>query len=91
MHTQGSRDAQQGRDAGVHQAGLDVLVGLAPELRGEENGLLGSVLTDPDHTDAVADGLAFTEEPGVVIGQVGHLLHAGPTMIISQPGIPGIL
>ena len=91
MHAQHASDAQQRRDLGVRLAGLDLLVHGAAHPRGQEHGLLGAVLADPLDADAVADGLAFSEQPGVVIGQVGHSLHTGAIMITSQPGKPGFL
>lgn len=91
MHAEDPSDPQQRRDAGVHRAGLDVLIGLAAHPGGEEHGLLCSVLAQSRYADAVTDGTAFGGEPGVVIGQLGHATNAQQIMIIRQPGIPRFL
>lgn len=91
MHTQHVSDPQQGRHAGVNVAGLNILVGLAADLGGEEHTLLGAVLVKSLDADAVADGASAFEEPGIVVGQVRHLLDTRCLMIFSQPGLPGIL
>lgn len=91
MYPQHARDPQQRPDARVQRAGLDTLIGGPTDPGRQEDALLGAVLAKSFNADAVADGFAFSEEPGVVVGQVGHSLHAGATMITSQPGIPGIL
>lgn len=90
MHTQHAGDPQQCADPGVSVAGLDVLEGLTPHLGGQEHGLLGAVLSEAFDADAVADGAALLQEPGVVIGQGGHSTNLVPTMIIRQPGKPGL-
>lgn len=91
MYAECAGDPQQCRDPRVHCAGLDVLVGLAAYPGGEEHGLLGAVLADSCDADSVADGAAFSLEPVVVIGQVGHSTNAVPMTIMSQPGIPCLL
>lgn len=90
MHAKNVCDPQQRRNAGVDSAGLDVLVGGAADTGGKEDGFLGAVLAESCDADAVSDGAAFGEQP-VVVGQGWHLLYAEPTMIISQPGKPGLL
>jgi hypothetical protein len=90
MNPQDVSDPQQRGDAGVNIAGLDVLVGLAAYAGGEEDALLGAVLAVPFDADAVADGASAFDQPGVVIGQVGHPNDTLPLMIISQPGKPRI-
>lgn len=74
MYAKNVSDPEQGRHAGVHLAGLNVLIGLPAHGGGEEHGLLGSVLADSFDADAVADRLSAFEEPGVVVGQAGHPL-----------------
>jgi hypothetical protein len=91
VYAQHAGDPQQRRNAGVRLAGLDVLVNGAAHPGGKEHRFLGSVLAEPRDADTVADGAALLEEPGVVIGQVGHQRNAGLIMIASQPGKPGFL
>ena len=91
MHAQDAGDTQECRDPGVGRAGLDGLVGGAGDVRGKEDTLLGAVVVEPGDADAVADGAALLEEPLVVVGQAGHAVNAGPIMILSQPGKPGII
>lgn len=74
MHAQHLSDPQQGRHPGVHIAGLDVLIGLPSDLRGQEHGLLGAVLVEPLDADPVADGASAFQEPGVVVGELRHPL-----------------
>jgi hypothetical protein len=90
MHTQHAGDPQQRANPRVSVAGLEILEGFAAHLGGEEHALLGAVLAQSLDADAVADGAALLQEPGVVIGQGWHSLNMAPTMIISQPGKPGI-
>lgn len=91
MYAQHACDPQQRRDPRIQRAGLDVLIGGAADAGSQEDALLGAVLSDAFDADAVADGFAFCEEPGIVIGQVGHSLNAGVINIVSQPGKAGIL
>lgn len=91
MHAQDARDPQECADTGVGTAGLDLLVGGAGDAGFQEDALLGAVLAQPCDADAVADGAAFAGDPFVVVGQAGHASHALPKMIISQPGLPGII
>jgi hypothetical protein len=91
MDTQNASDPQQRRDARVSRASLDLLVRGAREVRCEEDGLLGHVLAEPPDADAVADGAALMEQPGVVIGQAGHSTNALTKIIISQPCLSGII
>ena len=91
VHAQHARDADQRRDARVRPAGLNLLVGRSRDARGQEDSLLGHVLVQSAHADAVADGAALLQEPVVVIGQAGHPTNVAPTMIVSQPGKPGLL
>jgi hypothetical protein len=91
MYAQHPSNPQQRRNAGIRSAGFDVLVGRAADTGGQENALLGAVLAESFDADAVADGAAFLNEPGVVIGQAGHSTYALPKIIVSQPGKPGIM
>jgi len=91
MYAESAGDPQQRRYPRIHRAGLDVLIGLPPDLGGKEHGLLRAVLADACDADAVADSAALLQEPGVIIGQVRHSTNALPVTIMSQPGIPGIL
>lgn len=91
MQAQHVRDAQQGADACVGRAGLDLLIGGAGDAGLEEDGLLGAVLPESADADAVADGAAFAGDPVVAVGQAGHASHALTKIIISQPGLPGII
>lgn len=91
MDAQDASDPQQGRDARVYRAGFDILVGLAGHAGGEEHALLRPVLTEAFDADTVTDSASAFDQPGVVIGQVGHPSDTRPMMIISQPGKPGIL
>lgn len=91
MNTQDASDPQQRRDAGIPRASLDLLIGGAREVRGEEHRLLGHVLAEPPDADAVADGAALVEQPGVVIGQAGHSTNGLTKIIISQPCLSGII
>lgn len=91
VHTQDTGDLQQGGDFDVHRTGLDLLIRGAGDSGLEEHPLLGHVLAQTYNADAVADGAAFVEEPGVVVGQAWHSTHAGLFMIDSQPGAPGFL
>lgn len=91
MHTENVGDPQQRPDAGIPGAGLDLLIGGAREVSGEEDGLLRHVLAEPPDADAVADGAALMEQPGVVIGQAGHSTNALTKIIISQPCLSGIM
>ncbi|MGY1579117.1 hypothetical protein [Streptomyces sp. MN13] len=52
---------------------------------GVSKGLLGHVLVQPPHSDAVADGPSGVEDPLRLIGW--HPANALPTMIISQQQI----
>lgn len=74
MHAQHVGDPQQRRRTGIHHAGLDALIRGAADTGGKEHRLLGAVLAEPLNADAVADGASAFEEPGVVVGQVGHPL-----------------
>lgn len=74
MHAENAGDPQQCRRTGVNRAGLDSLIGRAAHLGGKEHRLLSAVLAKPFDADAVADGAATFEEPGIIIGQVGHPL-----------------
>lgn len=91
MHTQDVSDPQQRANARVDLAGLDVLEGLAAYPGGKEHALLGAVLAQPLDADAVADGASALLQPGVVVGEAGHLSDTRRLMILSQPGSPGIL
>lgn len=91
MNTQDVGDPKQRGDTRVRMAGLDVLKRLAPYPGGEEHALLCPVLTEAFDADAVADGASAVEQPGVIIGQVGHPTDTRLIMILSQPGKPGIL
>jgi hypothetical protein len=91
MYTKDASDPQQRADARIATAGFDLLVGGAGEVRREVDGLLGHVLAEPPDANAVADGAALTEQPGVVIGQAGHSTNALTKIIISQPCLPGII
>jgi hypothetical protein len=51
--------------------------------------LLGHVLVESSHADAVADGAAGFENPRGLIGW--HLVNALPTMIICQQQNCGII
>ena len=90
MHAQDPRDLHQCRDAGIAHAGLDLLVAGPCYAGREEDLLLCEVESYAADADAVADGAALYEEPVVVIGQV-HSVSVLPKMIISQPGLPGII
>lgn len=74
MHTQDVSNPQQRRNTRVDTAGLHVLIRLPAHAGGEEHLLLGAVLADSFDADAVADGASAFEEPGIVVGQVGHPL-----------------
>ncbi len=74
MHTQHMSNPQQRRHTRIDTAGLHILIRLPAHAGGEEHGLLGAVLAEAFDADAVADGASAVEEPGVVIGQVWHLL-----------------
>lgn len=91
MHAQHAGDPPQRSDAGISRAGLDGLIGGPAHSGGEEHALLGAVLVYPGDADAVAEGAALLSEPGVVVGQGWHPSQARLTMIISQPGKPGII
>jgi len=91
VHTKDVSNPQQRSNPGVNVAGLDVLEGLAGDAGGEEHALLGAVLAVPFDADAVADGASAFEEPGIIVGQVGHSSDLRPLMIIGQPGKPRIL
>src|SRR5690606_32995691 len=91
VHAQHARNAQQAPDASLRSPGLDLLIGGPGDARRKVHGLLGAVLSYADDADAVADGALLLQEPGVVIGQVRHSTNARPIMIISQPGLPGIM
>jgi hypothetical protein len=91
MQAQDVRDAQQCPDACIGGAGFDLLVGGAGDAGLEENAFLGAVLVEPVDADAVADGAAFAGDPVVAVGQAGHASNALTKIIISQPGLPGIV
>ena len=91
MYAQHAGDPQQRGHSRISPAGFHVLIHGPRDPGSQEYGLLGAVLADPCDADAVADGAALLEEPGVVIGQVWHATTLGPSMITSQPGKPGLL
>jgi hypothetical protein len=91
VYTENAGDPQQRPDARIATAGLDLLVCGAGEVRREVDGLLGHVLAESPDADAVADGAALVEQPGVVIGQAGHSTNALTKIIISQPCLSGII
>lgn len=91
MHPENAGDPQQRANPGIGLAGLDVLIGGAADAGREEHALLGHVLVQAGDADAVADGATLAGEPFVVIGQGRHSINVVPTMIISQPGKPGLL
>lgn len=91
MHTKNPSDPQQRCDTGIRGTGFDLLVCGSGEAGCQEDRLLGAIIAEASHSDAVADGAALAKQPGVVIGQVGHVTNALPKIIISQPGIPGII
>lgn len=91
VHAEYVSDPQQGGDACVDGADLNVLVGLAAHACGEEYVVLGSVLAEAFDADAVADGASAFVQPGVVVGKLGHSSDTRCPMIVSQPGIPGFL
>jgi hypothetical protein len=90
MNPQNVSNPQQRGDTGVDVAGLDVLERLAAHAGGEEHALLGAVLPEPFDADAVTDGASAVDQPGVVIGEVGHSSETRRQMIFSQPGNPRI-
>ncbi|WP_434096898.1 hypothetical protein [Streptomyces prasinus] len=91
VDTEDARDAQEAPDAGLRAAGFDVLVRGTGDPRREEHGLLCPVLPYACDADAVTDGALLLKEPVVVIGQGRHPTNALPKIIVSQPGLPGIL
>jgi hypothetical protein len=72
MYAQHAGDPQQRPNPRISPAGLHVLIHGAAQPGSQEHGLLGPVLVDARDADAVADGAALIEEPGVVIGQLWH-------------------
>jgi hypothetical protein len=72
MYAQHAGDPQQRPDPRISPAGLHVLIHGAAHPGGQEHRLLGAVLAQARDADAVADGAALLEEPGVVIGQLWH-------------------
>lgn len=91
MHAEDSGDLHQRRDAGVAGACLDLLIAGPGYAGREEDLLLGEVESYAADADAVADGAALCEEPGVVIRQGRHSTNALTKIIASQPGLPGIM
>lgn len=91
MHAEDARDLHKGADADVYSAGFDGLIRGSAEAGGEEDALLGAVLAEAGDADPVTEGPPFAGEPLVVIGQGRHSINALPMMIISQPGLPGII
>ena len=91
MYAQYAGDPQQGRDVGVRRAGFDGLIRGPADPGGQEHAFLGAVPVESRDADAVADGAALLEEPVVVIGQGWHACQAGPILVASQPGEPGLL
>lgn len=84
-------DPEKGRDARVRRPGFHRLVCRAAYAGREEDGFLGAVVVQPADPDAVTDGASLAVEPLVVVGQGRHSVNAVPKMIISQPGLPGII
>lgn len=91
MYTQNSGDPQERPDAGIAGAGLDLLIGGARQAGRQVDGLLCAVVAEASDSDAVADGAALLEQPGVVIGEAGHSTNALPKIIGSLPCLSGII
>jgi hypothetical protein len=88
VHSQGVSDEQE--VAQLHlRPGFHALNSRAVQAGRVGEALLGHVLVQPPHADAVADGLAGVEDPLRVVGG-WHPTNALAIMIISQQQICGI-
>lgn len=84
MQAQGVRDVQQMAELHL-AAGLHALDGRPVEVACLSEHLLGHVLVQPAHPDAVAYGSAGVEDPLRLFGW--HAINRLHTMIISQQQI----
>jgi len=62
-------------------AALGALERVPADASGKPHLVLGEVLAEPLVAEAVADGVAAVSDPGVVVGQGMHPLHAGVIMV----------